>query len=68
MTTQHTYSSVAQQATRRNVSPRTFRRWVKDGLIPVHRFSARLLRFRDDEVDAALAKFRIPARGEKGAA
>lgn len=46
------------------VSPRTVRRLVEDGFLPVYRFSSKLVRFRADEVLAAFARARVPARSE----
>lgn len=46
------------------VSPRTIRRLVADGLLPIYRFSSKLVRFRAEEVMAAFAKVRVPGKGE----
>jgi len=46
------------------VSPRTVRRLVADGLLPIYRFSSKLVRFRAEEVMAAFAKVRVPAKSE----
>lgn len=58
------YISIHQLAGKFGVSDRTVRRWVRAGQIPFYRLSARLFRFKVPEVDAAVERLRIPARGE----
>jgi uncharacterized protein YjcR len=48
-----------------NVSPRTIDNWVRQRRIPVHRFSARLLRYDLRKVQSALDKFEVTEAGRK---
>jgi hypothetical protein len=48
-----------------NASPRTIDNWVRQKLIPVHRFSARLLRYDLRKVQSALDKFEVREAGRK---
>jgi excisionase family DNA binding protein len=45
-------------------SGRTIRRKAAAGLLPYYRLSHKVIRFRWAEVEAALARLRIPSRGE----
>ena len=58
------YSSIAHIATKLGVSTRTVRRMVEQRLIPVYHLSSKLLRFKEEEVDLALCRLRIPAASE----
>jgi excisionase family DNA binding protein len=59
------FLTISEVAELLKISTRTVRRMTADGLLPVYRFSHKLLRFRADEVQNALARVRIPARSEK---
>jgi predicted DNA-binding transcriptional regulator AlpA len=48
-----------------SVSPRTIDSWVQKKRIPVHRFSARLLRYNLRRVQAALDKYEVIEAGRK---
>lgn len=56
--------TLADVADRLQVSVRTVRRMVADGLLPLFRFSGKLLRFHIQDVETALGRVRIPARTE----
>jgi len=58
------FVSISEVATMLHVSPRTVRRLVTDGLLPVYRFSTKLVRFRADEIMEAFARVRVPAKSE----
>ncbi len=57
--------SIADLSRLLNVSGRTVRRLAAQGVIPVYRFSRKLVRFEISEVTAALQRVRVAARGEK---
>jgi len=48
-----------------NVSLRTIDNWVRKKLIPVHRFSSRLLRYDLRKVQNALDKYEVIEAGRK---
>lgn len=53
-TTYEPYVSIAEIANTYRISPRTIHRYVADGIIPCHRISKRMVRYRISEVEEAL--------------
>jgi hypothetical protein len=51
--------SKRELAQRLSVSPRTIDNWSRQKLIPVHRFSSRLIRYDASKVESALEKYEI---------
>ena len=43
--------TIAQAAQRKNVSPRTVRRWIATGILPAERVGPRLVRIRPQDLD-----------------
>lgn len=58
------YINKKQLAERLNLCPRSINRLMEKKLIPVYRVAGRIVRFDADEIDAALAKCRVPAANE----
>ena len=46
------YMTVAEAAAYIRTTPRTIRAWIADGRLPVHRFSPKVIRVRQSELEA----------------
>lgn len=49
------YESLDQASTRIGIGKSTLRRWIKEGKITAYRPTSRVLRVREDEVDALMS-------------